>query len=35
MLISDFGQRNFVTYAGYSTLTPERQENELAALEGS
>lgn len=35
MLISDFGQQNFVTHAGYSTLTRERQENELAALEGS
>ena len=35
MLISDFGQQNFVAHAGYSKLTGERQENQLAKLEGS
>jgi phosphate transport system substrate-binding protein len=32
LLISDFGQENFVSHAGYSTLTDERQEEELGKL---
>ena len=35
MLVSDFGQQNFVAYAGYSKLTQERQENQLAKLQQS
>jgi len=32
MVLSDFGQTNFVETAGYSVLTDERQQEELAAL---
>lgn len=32
MVVSDFGQTNFVETAGYATLTDERQQNQLDAL---
>ncbi len=32
MLISDFGQQNFVAFAGYSKLTDERQQEEFDKL---
>jgi len=32
MILSDFGQQTFVETAGYSTLTEERQQNQLDAL---
>ncbi len=32
MIISDFGQRNFVKAVGYSTLTDERQQQQLEKL---
>jgi phosphate transport system substrate-binding protein len=35
MIISDFGQQNFVSHAGYSALTDERQQRQLAKLSQS
>jgi phosphate transport system substrate-binding protein len=32
MLLSDFGQEEFVKPAGYSTLTDERQKKEMQRL---
>jgi phosphate transport system substrate-binding protein len=32
MILSDFGQQNFVAHAGYATLTDERLANQLDAL---